>query len=57
MSYKEKKAAARDEIIQFCSEIFEQDLSLGELIYYQNQIEKIGRRYGLIKELKENGII
>lgn len=35
----------------------EQSLSYGELAYYSNHFEKLGRRYGLIKEFKENGIL
>lgn len=35
----------------------EQSLSYGELAYYSNHFEKLGKRYGLIKEFKENGIL
>lgn len=31
--------------------------SYGELAYFQDYFERLGRRYGLIKEFKENAII
>ena len=32
-------------------------LSYGEIAEYLSEIEKYARRYGMIKELKENGIL
>lgn len=37
--------------------ISEKDLSYGELLEYQTILEKLARKFHLIKEFKENGLI
>jgi hypothetical protein len=34
-----------------------QQISLGEIMLYQNAIRKIGKRAGLLREFRENGLI
>ena len=55
--YKEKKEKARKEAIAWQNEFTEHNYSYSELTYYQNYFENKGKRYGLIREFKENGII
>jgi len=35
----------------------EQNLSYGEIVKYQNHFEKLGKKFKLTNEFKENGII
>ncbi len=55
-TYQERKTAARDLAIDF-SNTEAPGLSYSELSYIYNFFEKVGRRYGLINEFKENAII
>ena len=55
--YKEKKEKVRKEAIEWQNEFTEHNYSYGELANYQNYFENKGKRYGLIREFKENGII
>ena len=55
--YKEKKEKARKEAIEWQNEFVDHNYSYGELVYYQNYFENEGKRYGLIREFKENGIL
>lgn len=56
-TYQEKKEAARQEAIDWQYEAAEQDLSYGELAETQGRFERLGRRYGLLQEFRENAII
>lgn len=56
-TYAELKAAARQKAIDWQNEFSENNYSYGELNYYQNYFEKLAKRYGLVEEFKENGII
>lgn len=57
MTYQEKKADVREKAINFQQVFFECDFSYSEIIEYQNYFLKQGKRYGLLKEFRENGII
>ncbi len=35
----------------------EQDLSYGEILHFQDKLIKLAKRFNLVKEFKENGII
>lgn len=52
------KDQARQRAIDLYNEMQSiQQISLGEIMLYQNEIRKIGKRSGLIKEFRENGLI
>ena len=53
--YLLKKAKLRQEAIEWQYSI--EYISLDEIISKQAYFEKMGKRYGLIKEFRENGII
>lgn len=57
MTYQEKKADVRQKAINFLQVSSEYDFSYSEIIKYQNYFLKQGKRYGLLKEFRENGII
>ena len=55
-TYQEKKEAARQEAIDWQYWASEQNLSYGELADYAAHFERLGRRYGLLQEFRENAI-
>ena len=55
--YMKKKEAARNEAINWQITTANDDMSTIELLNYQAHFLNIGRRYGLIREFHENGII
>lgn len=57
MTYKEKKEQARNEAIDWQNEQAEKSLTYGELAYFQEYFSRLAKRFGLVKEFKENGII
>ena len=56
-TYQQLKEAAREAAIDWQDWQAEQNLSYGELAEDQERFEKLGRRYGLIREFRENAII
>ena len=57
MTYAENKDRARELAIEWQLDFDNHNYSWGELAYFQEYFERLGRRYGLIGEFKENGII
>lgn len=58
-TYKERKAEAREEAKEWqmnCQD-FTHSISWGEYAEQVAHFEKLAKRYGLVKEFKENGII
>jgi hypothetical protein len=55
--YNILKTKARDKAITIQMEMSEKDLSYYEIINITQKLEKLGKRYGLLKEFKENGVI
>lgn len=55
--YKENKEKARKKAIEWQLDFANHDYSWGELAYYGAYFEKLAKRYGLVEEFKENGII
>ena len=55
-TYAERKENLRDLAIEFSNNVGETCLSYGELMEIGNFFEKNGKRYGLLREFKENGI-
>lgn len=53
--YKAKKAAIQDKAISYSNMIFP-GLSANELSYIESYFETYGKRYGLLREFRENAI-
>ena len=57
-TYKEKKNAIRFVVKNYWEQhICAKTLSWGEIAQFTQWAEMLGKRYGLIKEFKENGIL
>lgn len=54
--YQIEKEKARDKAIDWQSDFNNHNYSWGELAWYANYFEKLGKRYGLLREFRENGI-
>lgn len=57
ISYQERKEAARNKAIEWQMDFVNHNYSYGEIAYFQNYFEQLGKRYGLLEEFRENGII
>ena len=57
LTYSEKKAKLREEAISWQLDFSNHNYSQGELAEKLAYFEKEGKKFGLIKEFKENGII
>lgn len=55
-TYQEKKEEVRQIAIDWQIEASEQDYSYGELADYGEYFHKLGKRYGLLREFRENAI-
>ena len=55
--YQKRKEAARQEAIDWQADFGNHNYSYGELAFYSDYFEKKAKRYGLLKEFRENGII
>jgi hypothetical protein len=55
-TYQQLKEAAREAAIDWQNSWQDNCPSYGELAEDQEQFEKLGRRYGLLQEFRENGI-
>lgn len=55
--YKIKKEKAREKAIDTINNISQNNYSYYELFIIQNKLYKIGKKYGLLKEFKENCVI
>lgn len=56
-TYEEMKEASRSEAIEWQMNFENYNYSYGEIAYFQNYFERLGKRYGLLKEFRENAII
>lgn len=56
-TFEERKEEVRQEAIKWQSKLSHYAYSYGDLVYWGNYFEKQGKRYGLLKEFKENGIL
>lgn len=52
--YEKRKAEVREEAIEYSYS--EEELSYGELAEKQDYFRRLGKRYGLLREFKENCI-
>ena len=55
--YQQAKERARQKAINTQQHFSENSYSMSDLADFGAYFEKLGKRYGLIKEFKENGII
>ena len=56
-AYQKAKENARNKAIEWQRDFENHNYSYGELSYYGSYFEKIAKRYGLVEEFRENGII
>ena len=56
-TYKTRKAAARDAAIMAQQKAAEQSPSYGEIAETADRLERLARRFGLLREFRENGLI
>jgi hypothetical protein len=56
-TYQRNKEVAREQAIEYQATFNDHSYSWGELAAMTSYFEKLGKRYGLLKEFKENGII
>ena len=54
--YQIAKEKARQKAIDWQYEFSETSMSWGELAYYQDYFERLGKRYGLLAEFRSEGI-
>lgn len=55
--YQRAKQNARNKAVEWQNDFCNHDYSYGELAYYGEYFSRLARRYGLVREFKENGII
>lgn len=55
-TYASNKAVARQEAIDWQNDLFRDNRSYKEMQEAAERFEKLGKRYGLLKEFRENGI-
>ena len=57
MTYAERKEKARNEAIDWQADFCNHNYYWSELADFSAHFEKICKRYGLLREFRENGII
>lgn len=55
--YQHRKEIARQEVIDWQANFAEHNYSYDELVVFQEHFTQLGRRFGLLSEFRENGII
>ena len=55
-NYLLNKERARQKAIEFSTQEQPSAFSFGECYYWSNYFEKLGKKYGLLREFRENGI-
>lgn len=55
--YQYRKNNARNKAIEWQADFCNHDYSWGEIAEFQAMFYKLARRYGLVREFRENGII
>lgn len=56
-AYQKAKGKAMDEAIMWQLDFNNHNYSYEELAYYGEYFERLARKYGLLREFRENGII
>lgn len=54
--YSERKAEIRNQAIEWQNKFAEHDYSYTEIAEWQDHFYRLGKRYGLLKEFRENAI-
>ena len=57
MTYAERKEKARNEAIDWQNDFANHSYYWSEIAEFSAYFEKLGKRYGLLREFRENGII
>lgn len=55
--YARNKSELRNQAIDYQRHASEYCLSYGEIAYFSDYFTKLGKRFGLLKEFRENGVI
>lgn len=55
--YQTEKSRARDKAVEWQRDFCNQNYSYGDLVYWQDYFGSLARRYGLVREFRENAII
>ena len=55
--YQRAKESARNKAVEWQLDFENHDYSYGELAYWADYFHGLARRYGLVREFEENGII
>lgn len=55
-TYQQRKEEARERAIEWQRDFENQNYYWSELADWAEHFEKLGRRYGLLREFRENGI-
>lgn len=55
--YAKRKTDVMEEAIEWQTDFCNHNYSYGELAYFSDYFTRLGKRYGLIREFRENGII
>lgn len=56
-TYQKAKENARNKAIEWQLDFCNHNYSYGELACFEDYFSRLAKRYGLVKEFKENGII
>jgi hypothetical protein len=54
--YEKRKAEVREEAIEWSNDVGNHEYSDGEFAYFEDHFRRLGKRYGLLREFKENAI-
>lgn len=55
--YQKAKARAREMAIEWQNDFCNHNYSYGELIHWEDYFRGLAKRYGLVREFEENGVI
>ncbi len=55
--YQKNKEEVRQFAIDWQADFSNQNYSYSDLVVFQDMFSRLGRRYGLLREFRENGLI
>lgn len=56
-AYRKAQETARNKAVDWQMDFNNHNYSYEDLVYYGEYFERLAKRYGLVKEFKENGIL